>query len=77
MPVLARDAGVFAEPAGAAPYAGLAKAVSLGMVANDERVVVLVTGNGLKDVSSAIRAVGQPVVIEPTLAAVQAILGAP
>jgi threonine synthase len=77
MPVLARDAGVFAEPAGAAPYAGLLKAVSSGMVAAHERVVVLATGNGLKDVSSAIRAVGQPVVIEPTLAAVKATLGAP
>jgi threonine synthase len=75
MPTLARDAGVFAEPAGAAPYAGLVKAVSLGMVATHERVVVLATGNGLKDVGSAIQAVGQPTIIEPTLAAVEALLG--
>jgi threonine synthase len=74
IPILARDAGVFAEPAGAAPYAGLVKAVSLGLVAAHERVVVLVTGNGLKDVSSAIRAVGHPTVIEPRLDAVESLL---
>jgi len=76
MPILARDAGVFAEPAGAASYAGLVKAVALGMVAAHERVVVLATGNGLKDVSSAIRAVGQPMVIAPTLDAVAKIVEA-
>ncbi len=70
IPVLARDAGVFAEPAGAAPYAGLVKVVAAGMVAAHERVVVLVTGNGLKDVGSAMKAVGHPTVIEPTLDAV-------
>ena len=70
IPILAREAGVFAEPAGAAPYAGLVKAVSLGMVAKHERVVVLVTGNGLKDVASAMQAVGRPTVIKPTLEAV-------
>lgn len=77
MPILARDAGVFAEPAGAAPYAGLVKAASWGSVAAHERVVVLVTGNGLKDVSSAIQAVGRPTVIEPTLTAVETVLGTP
>jgi hypothetical protein len=37
----------------------------------------LATGNGLKDVDSAMRAVGRPTVIEPTLAAVEAAMGAP
>ena len=77
MPILAREAGVFAEPAGAAPYAGLEKALDQGLVSEGERVVVLVTGNGLKDVSSAIRAVGEPTVIAPNLEAVEAVLGAP
>ena len=74
IPVLARSAGVFAEPAGAAPYAGLVKAVSSGMVAAHERVVVLVTGNGLKDVGSAIQAVGHPTVVQPDLEAVNTAL---
>ena len=54
---LARGTAVFAEPAGAAAYAGLVKAVELGLVAADDRVVVLNTGNGLKDVKSAMTAV--------------------
>jgi threonine synthase len=74
IPILARDAGVFAEPAGAASYAGLVKAVSLGMVATHESAVVLVTGNGLKDVTSAIKSVGQPAVIKPSLAEVEAVV---
>jgi len=56
MPALARGCGVFAEPAGAAAYAGLVKAMADNLVHADERVVVLVTGNGLKDVSSAMKA---------------------
>jgi threonine synthase len=71
MRVLARQASVFAEPAGAAAYAGLAQAVRAGKVRSDERIVVLVTGNGLKDVASAIKATGQATHIAPTMAAVR------
>jgi len=59
IPALARGCGVFAEPAGAAAYAGLVKAVEQQLVAPDERIVVLSTGNGLKDVQSAMQAVEQ------------------
>jgi threonine synthase len=72
IPALAQGCGVFAEPAAAAAYAGLIKAVERGLVDSDERIVVLSTGSGLKDVASAMRAVGEPpVVVEPTLAAVE------
>jgi len=57
IPALARGCGVFAEPAGAAPYAGLVKAMNEGLIKPDERVVVLVTGSGLKDVASAMKSV--------------------
>jgi threonine synthase len=67
IPALARASGVFAEPAGAAPYAGLLKAAREGMMDRSERVVVLVTGNGLKDVASARRAVGEAHRITPHL----------
>jgi threonine synthase len=67
MRVLARRAAVFAEPAGATAYAGLAKAARQGIIGADETVVVVVTGNGLKDVQSALRAAGEAVKIEPTL----------
>jgi threonine synthase len=59
IPALARGCGVFSEPAGATAYAGLLKAVNQGTVSSDERIVVINTGNGLKDVASAMRAVGQ------------------
>ncbi len=79
VPALARGCGVFAEPAGAAAYAGLVKAVAEGLVHADERIVVLNTGNGLKDVASAMKAVEmdgkRPFHIEPTLNEVKKIIG--
>jgi len=72
IPLLARDVGVFAEPAAAAACAGLVRAVEQGLVGADDRVVVLSTGSGLKDVASVMKAVaGMPPVVEPTLAAVR------
>ncbi len=76
IPALARGCGVFAEPAGAAAYAGLVKAVELGLVHPDERIVVLSTGNGLKDIASARKSVGEPLVVDKDLAAVKRALGA-
>lgn len=78
IPVLARGSGVFAEPAGATAYAGLVKAVDQGLVAADERVVVLNTGNGLKDIASAMKAVEQagtqPHRVRPALADVRQVM---
>ena len=72
IPKLAQGCGVFAEPAAAAAYAGLVKAVDDGLVGSDERVVVLSTGSGLKDVASAMKAVKSPaVMVEPVLADVK------
>jgi threonine synthase len=67
MRVLARTSGVFAEPAGAAGFAGLQKMLREGRVDVNEKIVVMVTGNGLKDVASAIKATGKPHLIDPTL----------
>ena len=74
MRVLARGAAVFAEPAGATGFAGLAKLVREGRIDPEERIVVLVTGNGLKDVASAIKATGQPHLIEPTMEALRRLM---
>jgi threonine synthase len=46
---LAGYEGIFAEPSGAAGLAGLEKLLSEGAISKDERVVVLVTGSGLKE----------------------------
>jgi threonine synthase len=61
---LGREA-VFAEPAGAAGFAGLVKLAD--EIDSQELIVVLVTGNGLKDVESAIKATKEPPKIEPTM----------
>jgi threonine synthase len=72
IPTLAQGCGVFAEPAAAAAYAGLIGAVEQGLVSVDDRVVVLATGSGLKDVASAMQAVEErPAVVEPSLEAVR------
>ncbi|MFN2292438.1 MAG: threonine synthase [Anaerolineae bacterium] len=71
IPTLARGCGVFAEPAAAAAYAGLAKAVSEDLVRESDRVVVLSTGSGLKDVGAAIKSVGQAAIVSPSLADVR------
>lgn len=59
--------GVFAEPAAAASLAGLETALDAGLVGRDERVVLLITGTGLKDRDAAARAVSMPSAIEPDL----------
>jgi threonine synthase len=75
IPVMARGSGVFAEPAGAAAYAGLVAAADRGLVGAGDRVVVLSTGNGLKDIASAMKAVTAggtaPMHILPTLDALK------
>jgi len=68
---LAREEGVFAEPAGATGYAGLAKAVRENLVDYEEEIVVVVTGNGLKDIHAAVKAAGKASLIEPNLDAIR------
>ncbi len=78
IPALARGSGVFAEPAGAAPYAGLLAAAGQGLVGAEDRIVLLATGSGLKDVASAMQAVEaagtEPIRVEPTLDALRSSL---
>jgi threonine synthase len=57
IPAMARGIGVFGEPAGATAYAGLKKSIELDMVSGDDVVVVLNTGNGLKDIAGAMKAI--------------------
>ncbi|WP_255192865.1 threonine synthase [Natronobeatus ordinarius] len=68
--LLGRSEGIYAEPAGAAPIAGIQRAVEEGIIAPDETVVAVVTGFGLKDTASAKRATDGVTSIEPTLSAV-------
>jgi threonine synthase len=66
--------GVFAEPAGATAFAGVTKAVEEGSISPDETVVVLMTGSGLKDTESAMRAAGEAIPVGRSLSDVQGAL---
>jgi threonine synthase len=59
IPLLAQKAGVFGEPAGVAGVAGVRRAVEEGIVHRPETVAIVMTGNGLKDIQSAMRAAGE------------------
>jgi threonine synthase len=66
--------GIFAEPAGAAAYAGLTAAVADGLITPDDPVMVINTGSGLKDVRAARQAVPEAPVISPHLDEVKKLL---
>ncbi len=74
IPQLAQLSGVFAEPAAAATFAGARQAVASGLINKEERLCLLITGNGLKDVARARQAVSQGIRIAPTVAAARAAL---
>jgi threonine synthase len=60
-----RLAGVFGEPAGVAGLAGLRAAVREGIVGRGQSALAVVTGSGLKDARTALRAAGAPVDLPP------------
>lgn len=65
--------GVFGEPAAAAALAGVEEAIRQKTIGPKDRVLAVVTGSGLKDTVSAIKAAGQPIALqEPSLDAVAA-----
>ena len=76
IPRLARASGIFAEPAAAAALAGLEAAVAEGVLGAESSVVLLVTGNGLKDVHSARRAVSGGLRVAPDAGAIRRALRA-
>lgn len=65
---LSSKEGVFAEPASAASVAGLLKAGKQGAIEKDSRIVCVLTGHGLKDPDTAVKASSSGIVeIEPDL----------
>jgi len=65
MLLLARETGVFGEPAGVAGVAGVKRAAAAGIIDRSESVAIIMTGNGLKDIQSAIRAAGHAISVRP------------
>jgi threonine synthase len=81
IPTLASTTGVFAEPAAAAAWAGVEEAAERGLVTAADRLVMLSTGTGLKDVPAAMRSVTaaglRPHRVSPAIEAVAATLEEP
>jgi len=67
MKTLGKNTGIFGEPAGVAGIAGIKKAVENGIIKSSESVAVVITGNGLKDIKNAEKAVGAPLTLRPDL----------
>ena len=65
--LLAEKAGVFAEPAAAAVVPALRKLRKSKLLDGRERIVLLITGHGLKDVEAAMRNIRVPSALNPSL----------
>ncbi len=74
MRLAARSAAVFGEPAGVAALAGLKRARQAGVVKAKESALVVIAGNGLKDVQTARQAAGSPISIEPNMDKLEQVL---
>ena len=73
--LIAREEGVFVEPASAASVAGLLQAHAAGTLPAGARVVCTVTGNGLKDPEWAISGAPEPQTIPSDVSAAADALG--
>ncbi|KAF0248169.1 MAG: threonine synthase, partial [bacterium] len=74
MRLAARSAAVFGEPAGVAALAGLKRARQAGVIKAKESALVVITGNGLKDVQTARQAAGSPISLEPNMDKLEQVL---
>ena len=72
MRLLARTEGIFGETAAGVTIATLQRLAESGVVRADERVVVYVTGHGLKTLDAVADHVGPTATIAPTLDAFEA-----
>ena len=69
LPIFARTEGIFAETAGGVTVATLQKLAASGVIRPDERVVVYITGHGLKTLDAVAEVVGPTATIRPTIEA--------
>ena len=69
--MLAREEGIFMEPASAATVAGLVKVVKAGRIEPGSTLVLTLTGHGLKDPDTALGKAPQVIGCEADIAAVE------
>ena len=71
---IAEHEGVFAEPASAAAVAGVRKLAKTGYFKENTRIVITLTGSGLKDPDYALSFEEKMEVVEPTLDSVLSVI---
>ena len=73
--LVASTEGVFCEPASAASIAGVIKAYRKGLFKGGETIVCTLTGNGLKDPDTAMKASDKPIELPPDINEIAEYLG--
>ncbi|WP_457623915.1 threonine synthase [Persephonella sp.] len=73
--LVASTEGVFCEPASAASVAGVIKAYRKGLFQGGETIVCTLTGNGLKDPDTVIKASDKPIEMPPDINEIAKYLG--
>ncbi len=73
--LVASSEGVFCEPASAASIAGVIKSYRRGLFKGGETIVCTLTGNGLKDPDTVIKASDKPIELPPNLNEIAKYLG--
>ena len=73
--LVAAKEGVFVEPSSAAGIAGLIKYKKLGKLPTGKKIVITVTGHGLKDISWALEKFAKPKIVKVNAAAAAKALG--
>jgi threonine synthase len=61
--LVAGKEGIFVEPSSAAGIAGLLKKKNAGLLPSGKKIVITVTGNGLKDVHWVLDGAGDPTIV--------------
>lgn len=69
--ILSHNTGIFSEPAAATAYAGMLKYYQRQQFNKNQKVVVLLTGSGLKDLNAVSKAITIPNAIEPNIEALR------
>jgi len=72
--VLARNTGIFAEPAAAAAFAGMLRYSNDGKLAKGSKNVVLLTGSGLKDLKGVESIVKIPEAVEASIEIIRTLI---
>ena len=71
--LLSRENGLFTEPASSATYAGLLKYIEINKIEHNSKNLVLLTGSGLKDLTSVQKKIKIPKAIKPCLDEIEGI----